>query len=284
MIPAGEEVKTIETATRLWESFLKAGVERGSTIVALGGGVVGDLTGFAAAVYLRGVRWVTVPTTLLSMVDASLGGKTGADLPAGKNLIGAFHAPSLVLADPEVLATLPVAELRNGMAEVVKHGIIGDPLLFDVCRQGWPALQADWQAVVRRAQAVKLRVVQADPFEKGQRATLNLGHTLGHALEQVSGYQIHHGEGVAIGTAVVARYAEKLGLAQNGLAEEIEDVLRRLGLPTSIPAGLDRERLLPVMGLDKKRSGGKLRFVLPVRIGEVRWGVEIDDPSVIFQP
>jgi 3-dehydroquinate synthase len=282
VLPPGEAYKTIASATSLWESFLKAGLERNSTVIALGGGVVGDLAGFAASTYLRGVRWLIVPTTLLAMVDASLGGKTGVDLPAGKNLAGAFHAPSLVVADPETLASLPDIELRNGMAEVVKHAVIGDPHLFDLCSQGWEVLQADWQTVVRRAQAVKLRIIQIDPFEKGERASLNLGHTLGHALEQVSGYRIKHGEGVAIGMLAAARLAEREGIAESGLAGRIETLLTCLGLPVQIPPELSRQDLLLAMKLDKKRSAGKVRFVLPVRIGEVRWGVEIDDLNAIF--
>jgi 3-dehydroquinate synthetase len=221
---------------------------------------------------------VTLPTSLLAMVDASLGGKTGCDLPQGKNLVGAFHPPSLVLADPQTLRTLPEAELRNGMAEVLKHGILGDAELFERCSQGWQVLSNDLDSLVRQAMAVKLRIIQEDPYERGERASLNLGHTLGHALEQASDFQIKHGEGVAIGTLAAARLAEQMGLAQTGLAEKIEAALNRLGLPTGVPPGLERERILSAMMLDKKRLSGKLRLVLPTRIGASRWGVEIDDP------
>ena len=280
VIPAGEQHKTLASANRLWEGFLKAGVERSGTVLALGGGVVGDLAGFAAAVYLRGVRWVNLPTSLLAMVDASLGGKTGCDLPQGKNLVGAFHPPSLVLADPQTLETLPEAELRNGLAEALKHGVVGDKTLFERLSQGTPGAGEALEQIVRQAMAVKLRVIEKDPYERGERATLNLGHTLGHALEQASDYRLRHGEAVAIGMLAAARLAEKKGLAeQAGMAELVEAALVRLGLPTEMPPGLERGRLLEAMMLDKKRRSGKLRVALPVRIGACRWGVEIDDPS-----
>jgi shikimate kinase/3-dehydroquinate synthase len=274
-ISPGEEHKTISTLQLLWEAFLQQGLERSSTIVALGGGVVGDLAGFAAATYLRGVRWVAVPTSLLAMVDASLGGKTGADLPQGKNLVGAFNPPALVLADTAVLATLPEVELRNGLAEVVKHGIIADERLYQLCCQGWPALQGQWNEIVRRAMAVKIRVIEADPYEQGLRASLNLGHTLGHALERVSDFRLRHGEAVAIGMVFAAWLAEQQGLTAAGLAHDLAMVLRNLGLPTGFPAGLDRQSVLQALRLDKKKADGKVRFVLPLRIGEVRWGVDV---------
>jgi len=276
-IPAGEAHKTVETVQRLWAAFLDAGMERGSTVVALGGGVVGDLTGFASATYLRGVRWVAVPTSLLAMVDASLGGKTGADLPQGKNLVGAFYPPSLVLADPKVLPTLPEVELRNGLAEVVKHGVLADPALFELCSQGWDALDDDWDEIVRRAMAVKIRVIREDPYEKSRRATLNLGHTLGHAIELVSDFRLKHGEAVAVGMVFAARLAERMDIAEDGLTGEIASALQGLGLPVEMPDGLDRERVLQAMGHDKKRAGGVVRFVLPVRIGEAVWGMDVGD-------
>ena len=287
VLPPGETQKTYAAVARLWDAFLDAGLERGSTVVALGGGVVSDLAGFAAAVFLRGVRWAVVPTSLLGMADASLGGKTGADLPRGKNLIGAFHPPSLVLADPLLLASLPEAELRSGLAEVVKHGILGDPALFAACAQGWEHLAAGgfqaaaWDEIVRRAMAVKIRFIEADPYERGPRAALNLGHTVGHAVEQRSGFQVRHGEAVAIGMVCEARLAEQIGLAERGLAEEIAAVLRGLGLPVEVPAGLSRESLLEAMQVDKKRAGGKVRFALPARIGEVRWGIAVEPDQIL---
>ena len=279
VLPPGEANKNIAAVIRLWELFLTAGLERGSAVLALGGGVVGDLAGFAASAFLRGVRWVALPTSLLAMVDASLGGKTGVDLPQGKNLVGAFHPPSLVLADPHLLRTLPETELRNGLAEVLKHGLLGDPELFERCSQGWSAVRTDLERIVRQAVAVKVRVIQEDPYERGARASLNLGHTLGHALEQASDYRLRHGEAVAIGISAAAWLAERLGLAQSGLAGRIDAALVGLGLPTRIPPGLDRDRIRLGMGLDKKRAAGRLRLVLPQDIGSVRWGIEIDDPD-----
>lgn len=282
-IPGGERAKTLDTVTLLWEAFVNARLERGSTVVALGGGVVTDLTGFAAATFMRGVAWVVVPTSLLGMVDASLGGKTGADLPQGKNLIGAFHPPRLVWADPRLLESLPEAELRNGLAEVVKHGVIGDPDLFERCSHGLEALRADWDELVRRAIAVKVGVIQADPYERGIRATLNLGHTVGHALEKVTGYQIPHGESVAIGMVAEAYAAVKLGLADADLPDVLAQTLSGLGLPTAFPDDLDLDALQGAMAVDKKRSGGVVKFALPVRIGEVRPGIAVDNLNRILK-
>ena len=277
VIPAGEATKTIDTVQALWRAFLDAKIERRDTVVALGGGVVGDLTGFAAATWLRGVRWIGLPTSLLAMVDSSLGGKTGADLPQGKNLIGAFHPPALVLADTETLATLSDDEFRSGLAEVVKHGLIADPELFDLCAEGFDSLRSDLPAdFVSRAMADKIRTIEQDPYEKGIRAALNLGHTVGHGIEKAMGFTLRHGEAVSIGMVVEARIAERMGLAHAGLADLIVGVLARLGLPTALPARLDRKATLDAIQLDKKRAGGVVRFALPVRIGEVRTGVAVE--------
>ncbi|HMD89317.1 MAG TPA: 3-dehydroquinate synthase [Anaerolineaceae bacterium] len=278
-IPAGEEFKNIQTINLLWESFVKAGLERSSTVLALGGGVVTDLAGFAAATFLRGVKWAAISTTLLGMVDASLGGKTGADLPQGKNLIGAFYSPSLVLSDPNILKTLSQAQLRSGMAEVVKHAIIGDPqLYYEICsrtseNREW-LKQESLEAIVRRAVAVKVKIVLSDPFEQGLRQVLNLGHTVGHAIELVSGYRLSHGEAVGIGMVVEARLSEKIQLARSGLSNEIAETLCRLGLATRIPLDLDRQAIIEAIKLDKKRASGKVMYALPVAIGEVRPGIE----------
>jgi 3-dehydroquinate synthase len=288
-IPAGEATKTIDTVSSLWSAFLKAGIERGDAVVALGGGVVSDLTGFAAATWLRGVRWIGLPTTLLAMVDSGLGGKTGADLPEGKNLIGAFHPPTLVLADTATLATLPARELRCGLAEAVKHAVIGDPGLLDTlprfafCKTvadkdvcGCLA-DAEWLApFVARAMAVKIRVIKEDPFEKGLRAALNLGHTLGHGIEQATGFAVRHGEAVAIGTVLEARLAETLGLAQPGLADRLAELFSSVSLPVSLPDGIDLEAVQAAMALDKKKAGGQVRFALPAAVGDVRTGVAVD--------
>ena len=283
LIPPGETHKSMESVSILWKAFIDAGLERTSTVIALGGGVVGDLSGFAAATFLRGIPWVVVPTTLLAMADASLGGKTGVDLQYGKNLVGAFHAPTLVLADPDTLTTLPEAELRAGLAEVVKAGVIGDTNLFEHCAKGWEPVSQDWNEIVRRAMAVKVQVIQADPFEQDRRAALNLGHTIAHALESASAYNLRHGEAVAIGMVKEARLSERMGLAKAGLADTISEVLSGLGLPVAWPDGLSWENVLRAMSVDKKRAGGKLRFSLPVQIGEIKVGCEIDDLAKLIE-
>jgi 3-dehydroquinate synthase len=279
VIPAGEEYKTIETVSMLWSGFLAAGLDRKSTVIALGGGVIGDLTGFAAATFMRGCQWVVVPTTLLSMVDASMGGKTGFDLPEGKNLVGAFHPPQLVLADPNLLNSLPEAEFLSGMAEVIKHGIISDPALFDLCSNGIEAIKGDLTNIVRRAMAVKIQVIETDPFEKGIRAALNLGHTIGHAVEIASQYQLRHGEAVAIGLVAEARLAEKIGLTEknSGLSEKIITTLSKIGLPTEIPTDLDKRSIIQAMKVDKKKDGNTIKFALPLDIGNVQIDVAISD-------
>ena len=275
-IPAGEQYKTIQTIASLWEGFVHAGLERGSTIIALGGGVVGDLTGFAAAAFLRGVDWVNIPTSLLAVVDSSIGGKTGADLPEGKNLIGAFHSPRLVLTDPHMLHTLPARELRSGLAETLKAGVIADPLLYRLCAAGWPEQPGEIDLLVSRALAVKARVIEEDPYEKNLRQSLNLGHTVGHGVELASGYRLSHGESVAIGMVSETRLAEKIGIALPGLADEISADLSRLGLPVKTPAQISREAVIEAMRLDKKRSRGQIHFALPEKIGKVRVGVIVD--------
>lgn len=282
MLPAGEAHKNIETIQTLWQEFLEHGLDRKSTVIALGGGVIGDLAGFAAATYMRGIHWICVPTTLLSMVDASLGGKTGFDLPQGKNLIGAFHPPKLVLADPQLLKTLPEAEFISGMAEVVKHGIIADPELFDLCAQGRECIQDHLEQVVKRAMAVKIRIIEEDPYERGVRAALNLGHTVGHALELASKFQLRHGEAVAIGMVIEAKFAERIGVAKKGLRDEIATVLRKLGLPVQIPDDLSREDILRAMRVDKKKHAASIRFALPVEVGNVEL-VDVRDLESVLE-
>ncbi len=282
-VPAGEAAKNIETVMTIWRGLLQGGLDRRSTVVALGGGVIGDMAGFAAASFMRGIRWVGVPTSLLSMVDASLGGKTGFDLPEGKNLVGAFHPPSLVLADPQLLSTLPEAELRSGLAEVVKHGIISDPGLFDLCAAGYESVKENLATIVRRAMAVKIAIIETDPYERGMRAALNLGHTVGHAVELVSGFQLRHGEAIAIGTVVEARLAERLGLAVGGLSEELGVALSDLGLPTHIPPGMSQEAIINAMKMDKKKAAGVVKFALPVKVGQVEVGVAIENLSLVFE-
>lgn len=281
-IPAGEAYKNLDTVQKLWSEFLEQGLDRKSTVIVLGGGVIGDMAGFAAATYMRGVNWICVPTTLLSMVDASLGGKTGFDLPQGKNLIGAFYPPKLVLADPQLLKTLPEAEFVSGMAEVVKHGIIADPELFELCARGLDCVQENLEQVVKRAMAVKIRVIEDDPYEKGFRAALNLGHTVGHAVELVSRFELRHGEAVAIGMVTEAKLAERLGRADKGLSDRIGNVLSTLGLPTQIPEQLPREEIIRTMRVDKKKNARAIRFALPVEIGKVDL-VDINDLESVLE-
>jgi len=281
-LPAGEAYKNLDTVSFLWRSFLENGLDRKSTVIALGGGVIGDLSGFAASTYMRGIAWMGVPTTLLSMVDASLGGKTGFDLPEGKNLIGSFHPPKLVLADPSLLLTLPQAELVSGMAEVVKHGVISDPELFALCSRGLDWVKNNLEEIVKRAMAVKIKVIEEDPYEKGIRAALNLGHTVGHAVELVSKFKLRHGEAVAIGTVVEARYAERIGIASNGLANIIAETMSALGLPTRIPDEMPREEIIRTMRVDKKKSAKAIRFALPVEIGKVEL-VDVTDLEDVLE-
>jgi 3-dehydroquinate synthase len=281
IVPAGEEHKNLETVSLLWKSFLENGLDRKSTVIALGGGVIGDMSGFAAATYMRGINWVAVPTTLLSMVDASIGGKTGFDLPEGKNLIGAFYPPKLVLADPQLLSTLPERELRSGMAEVVKHGIISDPELFAMCNRGIDWVKDNLEEVVKRAMAVKIKVSEEDPYEKGIRAMLNLGHTVGHAVELVSKFNLRHGEAIAIGTVAEAKYSAQIGLAGVGLVDAVTESFKSLGLPVQIPDGMPRDEIIRAMRVDKKKSAKFIRFALPVEIGKVEL-VEVSDLESVF--
>jgi len=280
-IPAGEQFKTIETVSSLWRGFLSSSLDRGSIVIALGGGVVGDLTGFAASTYMRGIRWICLPTTLLAMVDASIGGKTGFDLPEGKNLVGAFHSPSLILSDPGALVSLPEEDFKSGLAEVVKHGIISDPSLFDLCSRGLDAIKPHQVEVLSRAIAVKVNIIKNDPYEREARASLNYGHTVGHALEKLSDYYLRHGDAVAIGMVVEARLAERLKLASSGLSETITATLKGLGLPVVIPPDMAMEDIYKAMQHDKKKDSGIIRFALPVNIGDVRFGVEISESDFI---
>jgi 3-dehydroquinate synthase len=256
-MPDGEQFKTLDTVAKLYVDLVEAGLDRGGTVVALGGGVVGDTAGFAAASYMRGVRLVQIPTSLLSMVDSSVGGKVGVDLPQGKNLVGAFKQPEVVLIDPDVLATLPEREWRCGMGEIIKHGLLADEGLLA------PELWAKDRAaeLVRRAVQVKVDVVQQDPYERGVRAHLNLGHTFAHAIERVSQYSWLHGEAVGVGLVAAARLSYALGLCDSGLAEEVEDIVDKVGLPTRL-GELDPEALFAAMGTDKKWQAGHSRFVL----------------------
>jgi 3-dehydroquinate synthase len=265
LLPDGERYKTLDTLRALYDALIEAELDRDSVIIALGGGVVGDVAGFAAATLLRGVRFVQMPTTLLAMVDSSVGGKVAVDHPRGKNLIGAFKQPELVIADIALLETLPPAEYRSGLAEAIKHGVIAAPSLFEHFERGG---RGDELAPLAEAIRVKIEVVQEDPFERGRRAVLNLGHTFGHAIELLSDYRMRHGEAVSIGLVAAARTAEAMGLAKPELAARLVGCLSRHEMPTRLP-DYAPEAIWEAMSSDKKRRGGKLRFVLPRAIGDV---------------
>lgn len=256
-IPAGEETKTIDTVMSMWRAFLAAELGRSDFAVAVGGGVTGDMTGFAAASWMRGMRWINVPTSLLAMVDASTGGKTGCDLPEAKNMVGAFHSPTFVLADTATLDTLPPRELACGMAETIKHAFIADPGLLD-------------DPSVARSLAVKVKIVSEDAKEKGVRAKLNLGHTVGHALEIATNFSVKHGEAVAIGTVEEARLAVRLGLAPADWPDTVAAAFAAAKLPTALPDGITFDSLAEIMRHDKKQRGGKISFALPCAPGDVR--------------
>jgi len=266
----GEHNKTIASWQALIDRFVEERLDRDALILAVGGGATLDLAGFAAAAYLRGIRWVGVPTTLLAMVDAAWGGKTGVDLPAAKNLVGAFHNPSEVVIAPQFLSTLPTRELRAGLAEVVKHGVIRDVSLLERAGRDDPATFVDDAASVKR------EIVKDDPYDRAERRTLNLGHTLGHALEQASDYKLHHGEAVAIGLRAACCIAERhCGFVQR---EIVEDALDRCGLPAH--TRLDETEVLEALAHDKKRSAHSLRWVLPVSLGDVRVFEDVPEEHV----
>lgn len=269
--PDGEEYKSLKTAASLYDACVDAGLDRGSWLVALGGGVVGDVAGFVAATYMRGIDFVQVPTTLLAQVDSSVGGKTGVNHSRAKNLIGAFYQPRLVLADVATLVSLSPREYRSGLAEVVKAGLIRDARFFEYLEREWLALSRLDPAVltqaVRRSVEIKAAVVAADEREAGERAILNYGHTVGHALEAAAGYgRITHGEAVSIGMVVEGKLSVDLGLLEPAALARIELLLSRLGLPTS-PGDVSYEAAREAMRLDKKALAGKLRFALLERIG-----------------
>ena len=265
IVPSGEENKTIHTVAKIWDSFSQAGLGRKDTIVAIGGGVTGDMTGFAAATFMRGIDWINVPTTLLSMIDASYGGKTACDLPGGKNLAGAFHPPRRVIIDTAFLATLPARELKCGKAEMIKHEIIGGAKAGSI-GNALPSLDE-----IRKNLAIKIGIVRADPFEKiGERIKLNTGHTVAHAIEKATNFAVSHGEAVAIGCVEEARIAEKLNLAPKGWAEELAARFAEAGLDTKMPQGLTFENLMPLMKGDKKKESDSIVFALPCGWADVK--------------
>jgi 3-dehydroquinate synthase len=288
-IPSGEESKSRDSWARITDELLARRFGRDSGLIALGGGVIGDLAGFVAATYMRGLPYLQVPTTLLAMLDASVGGKTGVDTPQGKNLIGAFHPPVAVIADPLTLNTLPDREYRGGLAEAVKHGLVADQAYFewieaevaDLTRRN-PATVV---RLIRRSVEIKCEVVSGDERESGRRSILNAGHTVAHALEQVSRYQLAHGEAVALGLIVECRLAEGLGIAPMGLSGRVASLLARLGLPQRLPQPMDSGALLGSMASDKKNRGAQIRFALVSGVGRVHqvdgWTTPVSEDAAL---
>ena len=291
ILPAGEASKTLDNFAGAIIALASLGATRDACVLALGGGVVGDLAGFAAACWMRGVDCVQLPTTLLAMVDSSVGGKTAVDIPQGKNLVGAFHPPRAVIADTAVLRSLPLRELRAGLAEVIKYGAIRDPLFFQWLQAERQALLAGDDAALAQAIARscehKAEIVARDPLEKGERALLNLGHTFGHAIETAQGYgapgndNLNHGEAVAVGMVLAAKLSAALGMADAADTEVLRELLQAYGLPTNIPAGLDAETLLAHMRLDKKNIAGRLRLVLWRGVGKAEVVPDVDEAAVL---
>ncbi len=288
--PAGEWNKTRDTWASLSDRMLAARLGRDCAVIALGGGVVNDVGGFVAATYLRGVPLVQVPTSLLAMIDSSIGGKTGVDVPAGKNLLGAFHQPRVVIADPELLGSLSSGQLAAGLAEAVKHGVIADAEYFAFLENEYAAIFAKHapalERVVRRSVEIKAAVVAQDEREKGKRAILNFGHTVGHAIEATSHYEVLHGEAVAIGMVYEGRLAETLGIAAAGTARRIATVLERLHLPVERPDASHVDDLIAAMRADKKVRAGEIRLALPRAIGIAHgddghgWTVAVDEATI----
>ena len=269
--PAGEASKTRETWAGLTDEMLQRGFGRDSAIVALGGGVVGDMAGFVAATFLRGIPFLQVPTTLLAMLDASVGGKVGVDTPRGKNLVGAFHPPAAVVADPLTLRDQPEREFRHGLAEAVKHGLIADRAYFEWIEQRVRELkdrQLDTlSTLIRRSIEIKATVVIEDERESGRRAILNAGHTVAHAVEQASAYLVPHGEAVALGLIAECRIAERAGIASAGLTDRVTRLLHQLGFRARLRSGASRESILGAMASDKKNRAGEIRLALPTGVG-----------------
>jgi 3-dehydroquinate synthase len=287
--PPGEQSKSREIWARLTDELLDRGFGRDSGLVALGGGVTGDIAGFVAATYMRGIPYLQVPTTTVAMLDASVGGKTGVDTSRGKNLVGAFHPPVAVVADPAALTTLPEAEYRSGLAEAVKHGLIADGTYFEwIGSHASELTQRDTRTLtwlVRRSVEIKAEVVSSDEREAGRRAILNAGHTVAHALELASGYQLLHGDAVAIGLVAECAIAEAMSLADAGLSRRLATLLQTLGLPTQVPRGLTPTAILASMERDKKNRGGGIRFSLPAGVGRMpdreRWTTAVPEALIL---
>jgi 3-dehydroquinate synthase len=282
-IPRGERYKNLKVASKIYDQLARHSAPRDSLVIAFGGGVIGDLAGFAAATYMRGINYIQVPTTLLAQVDAAIGGKTGVNHPKGKNLIGSFYQPKQVFIDIQTLTTLPAREIRTGLAEVVKYGVMEDSDFFKFLEANSHHLNTKafeepdtlraalkvWQIIVTESAKIKARVVEKDERESGYRMVLNLGHTIGHSIETLTKYKTYnHGEAVAMGLVAAARIANRMKMIGQDSVERISNLLGKLGLPTEID-GLDSRKIAKSLMIDKKVRGGKLLFVLPEKVGKV---------------
>jgi 3-dehydroquinate synthase len=284
-LTGGESAKDISTLPKLYAAAAQAALDRKSVIIAIGGGAIGDVVGFFAATYLRGVRIMHIPTTLVAQVDSSMGGKTGINLPVGKNLVGAFHQPCSIIIDPQVLLTLPDREFRSGLAEVIKYGVITDTLLFSRLEKKMAQIlkrdldELSW--IIERCCRIKAKIVSKDEFEtKGLRAILNFGHTIGHGIENAAHYSLLHGEAIAlgmIGAVDLSHQLQKLPLPQ---AKRIKNLIAKAGLPTLMPGHITNDQILAAMRLDKKAAGGQMRFVLAKKIGAVKTGIAVEPEAV----
>jgi len=286
IVPDGEKYKNPEQLNYIYGEMIRAGADRRSMVIPLGGGVIGDMGGFAAATYMRGVGYVHVPTTLLAMVDSSIGGKVGIDLLYGKNLAGAFYQPWMVFTDPSVLATLPDAEFSNGMAEVIKSAVIGSPTLFEMIEKlpikPGNISKNDLEEIIFLAGKIKADIIQADVYEKNERMKLNLGHTTGHAIEKTANFTgFSHGQAVAVGMVAAVMIAEEMGILEDkSFYVRLEKILNKFNLPVKCP-NLSPDKVHEAMNVDKKRMGGMHRFVLPVRVGCVRIVENVNDAMVL---
>lgn len=282
---AGEANKTRAVKEQLEDQLLQGGYGRDAVILALGGGVVGDVAGYTAATYMRGLPVIQIPTTTLAMADSSIGGKTGVDTPYGKNLIGAFHHPEEVYMDMETLSTLDIRNYRAGLAELMKHGFIWDPSILDFVQEHQQEIQdrnvTVLEQLFEKNCQVKNYVVSQDEQEKGLRQILNYGHTMGHAVEILAGFDLIHGECVSIGMVFAAKIAQRRGLCSAEWAARQRSILEGLGLPVDLPAALAAKDLIRLMKMDKKARAGKIQFVLPVRPGEVLYGVPVEEEEII---
>lgn len=283
--PAGEASKNINTVLDIVAKLLESGADRNSMLIAFGGGVVGDIVGFIASVFMRSIPYIQVPTTLLAQVDSSIGGKTAIDLPHGKNLLGTFYQPQAVFADLSYLATLPVLEFNNGIAEIIKYGIIDDEKIFRLLEENMEQIQKQDPALllklVEACCRIKKSIVEIDEKEQGLRRILNYGHTLGHALEAQSGFTISHGEGVALGMIAAARISENSGYLESGSRERIENLIKNSGLPCRILESLSTEGIISRLKMDKKKEGDVIHFVLLKKIGMPFVNGGIDDKVII---